>query len=49
VIDTWNMAVESVEREFVLTSVERNTATAAAEPIQLPTGEALALRIRRIS
>jgi hypothetical protein len=47
VIDTWNMTVEPVGREFTLTSVERNTATADAEPIALPAGAALAIRIRR--
>jgi hypothetical protein len=48
VIDTWNMTVEPVDREFTLTSVKRNEATADAEPITLPMGEALALRIRRV-
>ncbi|QYN37869.1 DUF5605 domain-containing protein [Pseudonocardia sp. DSM 110487] len=48
VIDTWNMTVETVDREFTLVSVQRNEATADAEPITLPRGEALALRIRRV-
>jgi hypothetical protein len=41
------MTVDKVDREFTLTSVERNTATADAEPLVLPAGAALALRIRR--
>jgi hypothetical protein len=48
VIDTWNMTVEPVGREFMLTSVERNDAWADGEPIALPAGEAIALRIRRV-
>ncbi|TQM43419.1 DUF5060 domain-containing protein [Pseudonocardia cypriaca] len=48
VIDTWNTTVEPVGREFTLTSVERNDAWADGEPVALPAGEALALRIRRI-
>jgi hypothetical protein len=47
VIDTWNTSVEPVGREFTLTSVERNDARADGEPVALPAGEALALRIRR--
>jgi hypothetical protein len=35
--------VETVDREFTLASVQRNEATADAEPITLPKGEALAL------
>jgi hypothetical protein len=49
VIDTWNMTVEPVGREFTLTSVERNDAWADGEPVALPPGESLALRIRRIA
>ena len=47
VIDTWNMTVDPVDREFTLTSVERNDAGADGEPVALPAGEALALPIRR--
>lgn len=48
VIDTWNMTVKPVGRTFELTDVERNDAFAKdAEPVPLPEGEALALRIRR--
>ncbi len=47
VIDTWRMTVSTVERRFVVDEVERNEAFAAdAAPIELPQGEALALRIR---
>jgi hypothetical protein len=49
VIDTWNMTVEPVGCEFTLTSVERNDAWADREPVALPVGESLALRIRRIA
>jgi hypothetical protein len=49
VIDTWNMTLKPVDRIFELTEVQRNDAFAGdAEPVQLPEGEALALRIHRI-
>ncbi|WP_231391851.1 apiosidase-like domain-containing protein [Arthrobacter sp. 35W] len=50
VIDTWNMTVETVETIFELTDVDKNEAFAAGtNPVMLPAGEALALRIRRVS
>ena len=49
VIDTWNMTVTPVGRAFELDEVRRNDAFATdAAPIELPAGEALALRIRRV-
>lgn len=48
IIDTWHMTVTPVGRRFVLDDVQRNEAFAtAAEPVALPTGEAIALRITR--
>jgi hypothetical protein len=50
VIDTWNMTVTPVGRVFELTEVRRNAAYAAyaahAAPVELPQGEALAIRVR---
>lgn len=47
VIDTWNMTVTPVDRDFELTEVRRNDAYAAdAAPVELPQGQALAIRIR---
>ncbi|MFS0734982.1 DUF4038 domain-containing protein [Microbacterium sp. 1P10UB] len=49
VIDTWNMTVTPVGRRFVLDDVQRNDAYATgAEPVPLPAGEAVALRITRV-
>lgn len=49
IIDTWNMTVTPVDGLFELDDVQRNEAFATrAQPIELPEGEALALRIRRI-
>jgi hypothetical protein len=49
VIDTWNMTVTPVGRRFTLDDVQRNDAYArAAAPVELPEGEALALRITRV-
>jgi hypothetical protein len=49
VIDTWNMTVTPVGRRFVLDDVQRNNAyDRASAPVDLPEGEALALRITRI-
>lgn len=49
VIDTWNMTVEPVGRSFELDEVQRNEAWASeSEPVELPEGKALALRIRRV-
>jgi hypothetical protein len=49
VIDTWNMTVTPVGRVFELDEVRRNDAFATdAASIDLPAGEALALRIRRL-
>ncbi|WP_076682540.1 DUF5605 domain-containing protein [Microbacterium sp. RU33B] len=49
VIDTWNMTIMPVGRRFVLDDVQRNEAFArAADPVALPEGEAIALRITRI-
>jgi len=49
IIDTWNMTVAPVPGAFVLTEVGRNDAYAAgAAPVELPKGEALVLRIRRV-
>lgn len=49
VIDTWNMTIKPAGRTFELTDVQRNDAFAGdTEPVQLPEGEALALRIRRV-
>ncbi len=50
VIDTWNMTVTSVGRVFELDDVGRNDAYATdAAPVDLPEGEALALRMRRVA
>jgi len=46
IIDTWNMTVTAVERTFVLDDVQRNEAF-AADAVDLPAGEAIALRITR--
>lgn len=49
VIDTWNMTVTPVGRVFELTDVRRHEAFATdAAAVELPAGEALALRIRRV-
>ncbi len=48
IIDTWNMTVTPLARTFTLTEVGRNDAYAADE-IDLPAGEAIALRITRLS
>lgn len=49
VIDTWNMTVTPVGRVFTLDDVQRNDAYArASEPVALPEGAAIALRITRI-
>ncbi|GAA1974831.1 DUF4038 domain-containing protein [Microbacterium pumilum] len=49
VIDTWNMTVQSGAGRFVLDDVQRNDAYArAAAPLELPAGEAVALRITRV-
>lgn len=49
VVDTWAMTITPVGRRFTLTEVQRNDAYARGdEPIRLPAGEALALRITRI-
>ena len=48
VVDTWAMTVTRVAGEFVLTEVHRNEAFAAdADPVSLPEGRPLALRITR--
>lgn len=47
IIDTWNMTVTPVARTFTLTEVGRNDAY-AADTIELPAGEAIALRITRV-
>lgn len=49
VVDTWNMTITPVSRRFVLDDVQRNEAFArAADPVALPEGEAIALRITRV-
>lgn len=49
VIDTWNMTVTPVGRVFTLDDVQRNDAyDRASAPVELPEGEALALRITRV-
>lgn len=49
VIDTWNMTIHRVDRQFTLTDVQRNAAFETdAAPLDLPRGEALALRITRV-
>ncbi|WP_106815154.1 apiosidase-like domain-containing protein [Microbacterium timonense] len=49
VIDTWNMTVTPVGRLFILDDVQRNDAfDRSAAPVELPAGEALALRITRV-
>lgn len=49
VIDTWNMTVTPVGGRFTLDDVQRNDAyDRASAPVELPEGEALALRIRRV-
>ncbi len=49
VVDTWNMTVTPTGRRFTLDEVQRNDAYArAADPIDLPAGEAIALRITRV-
>jgi hypothetical protein len=49
VIDTWNMTVTPVGRRFTLDDVQRNDAyDRASAPVELPAGEALALRITRV-
>ena len=48
VIDTWNMTISPAGR-FTLDDVQRNEAfDRASAPVQLPPGEALALRITRV-
>jgi hypothetical protein len=50
VIDTWNMTITPVGRRFTLDDVQRNDAYArASAPVELPEGEALALRITRVT
>ena len=50
VIDTWNMTITPVGRRFTLDDVQRNDAyDRASAPIELPAGEALALRITRVA
>jgi hypothetical protein len=49
VIDTWNMTVTPIGRVFTLDDVQRNDAyDRASAPVELPEGEALALRITRV-
>lgn len=49
ILDTWNMTVTPVGRVFDIDDVHRNEAFAtAAAPVELPEGEALALRIRTV-
>lgn len=49
VIDTWAMTVSRVETPFVVTDVRRNEAFATgSEPVGLPDGAAVALRITRV-
>lgn len=49
VIDTWSMTVTPAGRTFTLTDVQRNDAYAAGDvPLDLPEGEAIALRITRV-
>lgn len=48
IIDTWNMTVTPLGRTVTLTEVSRNDAYAPDE-IDLPAGEAIALRITRLS
>lgn len=49
VIDTWNMTVTPVGRVFTLDDVQRNDAyDRASAPVELPEGEAIALRITRV-
>ncbi|WP_194396637.1 DUF4038 domain-containing protein [Microbacterium atlanticum] len=49
VIDTWNMTVSPVDGVFTLDDVQRNDAYDRTSPaVDLPEGEALALRITRI-
>lgn len=49
VIDTWNMTVTPVGRRFTLTDVQRNDAyDRVSDPVALPEGAAVALRITRI-
>ena len=49
VIDTWNMTVTPLGRTFTLDDVQRNDAyDRASAPVELPEGEALALRITRV-
>ena len=49
VIDTWNMTVSPVDGVFTLDDVQRNDAYDRTSPaVDLPEGEALALRITRV-
>ncbi|WP_026874723.1 DUF4038 domain-containing protein [Jiangella gansuensis] len=49
VIDTWNMTVTPAGRRFTLTEVLRNDAyDRDSAPLELPEGEAIALRITRV-
>ncbi|WP_207453991.1 apiosidase-like domain-containing protein [Herbiconiux sp. SYSU D00978] len=49
-IDTWNLTLSTVPRVFELSEVRRNEAFALdSAPVPLPAGEALALRIRRVT
>ncbi|TDE08341.1 DUF4038 domain-containing protein [Jiangella asiatica] len=49
VIDTWNMTVTRVDRRFTLTEVLRKDAyDRDCAPLELPHGEAIALRITRV-
>ncbi|MFF3493335.1 DUF4038 domain-containing protein [Streptomyces sp. NPDC002795] len=48
VIDTWNMTVTRVQRPFTVTRTRRNDAfDGKSAPLDLPVGEAIALRITR--
>lgn len=49
IVDTWNMTITPVGRRFTLTDVQRNDAyDRESAPVELPAGEALALRITRV-
>jgi len=47
VIDTWNMTVQRDVAQFTLVDIQRNRASAPGA-IELPEGEAIAVRIRRL-
>jgi hypothetical protein len=49
IVDTWNMTITPVGRRFTLTDVQRNDAyDRESAPVELPAGEAIALRITRV-